>query len=268
MKPIETISIIGAGCVGTFLAKKLHAGGFVIDQIMSKQKEHGPALAAEVNAELIEEDFNLLKHNSDLYIVAVKDDVLMEIRRKIPHMDKIIVHTSGSVPMDVFKKSSPHFGVLYPLQTIIKERDLDISIIPFFITASNRETTDVLKNFASLFTNFVQEITDEKRSILHLAAVFASNFVNYQLKIAKDILEKENLAYEILKPLVEETISKAFDIDPVKAQTGPAKRGDCNIVDKHKALLKNPDQLELYTLLSEIIKQEYKDKNKIHKKKH
>jgi predicted short-subunit dehydrogenase-like oxidoreductase (DUF2520 family) len=266
MKPIKTISIIGAGCVGTFLAKKLHAQGFVIEQIMSKQKEHGPALAAQVNAELIEEDFNLLKHNSDLYIVAVKDDVLMEIRRKFPKIDQIIVHTSGSVPMDVFKKSSSHYGVLYPLQTIIKERDLDISIIPFFITASNSETTNALKTFASSFTNYVEEITDEKRSILHLAAVFASNFVNYQLKIAKDILEKENLPYEVLKPLVEETVSKAFDIDPVLAQTGPAKRGDCNIVDKHKALIQNPDQLAIYTLMSDSIKKEYK--NKSHKKKH
>jgi predicted short-subunit dehydrogenase-like oxidoreductase (DUF2520 family) len=267
MKPIKTISIIGAGCVGTFLAQKLYNKGYVISQIMSKQKEHGPELAAKVHAELIEEDFNLLKTDSDLYIVAVKDDVLMELRRKFPHLDKIIVHTSGSVPMDVFKKSTLDYGVLYPLQTIIKERDLDISIIPFFITASNKETTNTLMQFAKTFTNYVDEITDEKRTILHLAAVFASNFVNYQLKIAKDILEKENLPYEVLKPLVEETISKAFDIDPLKAQTGPAKRGDCNIVDKHKALIKKPDQLAIYTLLSDVIKKEYQDKKKGSKKK-
>lgn len=262
MKPIETISIIGAGCVGSFLANKLYNHGYIINQIISKQKEYAPQLAAKVNAEVIDENFEGFKTNSDLYIVSVKDDVLMEIRKKFPLMDKIIVHTSGSVPMDVFKKSTPNYGVLYPLQTIIKERNIDISNIPFFVTASNKATVDVLMQFARSFTNFVEEITDEKRLILHLAAVFASNFVNYQLKIAKEILEKENLPYDVLKPLVQETINKAFDIDPHKAQTGPAKRGDCNIVDKHKALLKNPDQLAIYTLLSEIIKKEYLEKKK------
>ena len=262
MKPIETISIIGAGCVGSFLAKKLFSNVYVINQIISKQKEYAPELAAKVNAEVIEESFEGFDQNSDLYIVAVKDDVLMEIRKKFPKMDKIIVHTSGSVPMDVFKQSTPNYGVLYPLQTIIKERDIDISIIPFFITASNNETVEILKQFAGTFTNYVDEITDEKRLIMHLAAVFASNFVNYQLKIAKEILEKEQLPYEILKPLVQETINKAFDIDPYKAQTGPAKQGDCNIVDKHKALLENPDQLAIYTIMSEIIKKEYLNRKK------
>ena len=267
MKPIETISIIGAGCVGTFLAQKLYNKGYVINQIISKQKEYASALASKVNAEAIQEDFKGFNNGSDLYIVAVKDDVIMEIRKKFPSMDKIIVHTSGSVPMEVFKKSSPNYGVLYPLQTIIKERDLDISVIPFFITASNRTTVDILKQFAATFSNSVYEITDEKRSILHLAAVFASNFVNFQLKIAKDILESEQLPYHVLKPLVEETLSKAFEIDPEKAQTGPAKRGDCNIVDKHKSMLQNPDQLALYTLLSDMIKKEYLDKKRSNKKK-
>jgi len=267
MKPIETITIIGAGCVGTFLAQKLHNKGFVINQIISKQKEYAEDLAFKVNAEVIPENFEGFNPNSDLYIVAVKDDVIMEIRKKFPLMDKMIVHTSGSVPMDVFKKSTPNFGVLYPLQTIIKERELDISSIPFFITASNKETADDLKQFANSFSNSVFEITDEKRAILHLAAVFASNFVNFQLKIAKEIMENDQLPYMVLRPLVEETISKAFDIDPGTAQTGPAKRGDCNIIDKHKSLIKNPDQLALYTLLSDMIKKEYLDKKKSNKKK-
>jgi predicted short-subunit dehydrogenase-like oxidoreductase (DUF2520 family) len=262
MKPIETISIIGAGCVGTFMAQNLYKRGYKINQIISKQKEYAADLAQKVNAEAILENFAGFNPDSDLYIVAVKDDGIMDIRKKFPVFDKIVVHTSGSVPMEVFKKSTPNYGVLYPLQTIIRERVLEISIIPFFITASNNTTAKVLKEFAFSFTNSVFDITDEKRTILHLAAVFASNFVNYQLKIAKDILENEHLPFEILKPLVDETLSKAFDIDPESAQTGPAKRGDCTIVDKHKSMIKNPDQLALYTLLSDMIKKEYQGRKK------
>jgi predicted short-subunit dehydrogenase-like oxidoreductase (DUF2520 family) len=259
MNTIKTITIIGAGCVGTFLAKELFKRGYKINEIVSRREETAKTLALEVGAKAVSEEYEMVGRESDIYIVCVKDEVIMEVRKKLHVRDKIVVHTSGSMPIDVFKKSTSNYGVLYPLQTIIRERNYKLEEIPFFITANNKATLALINQFASSFSKQVIEISDEKRAKLHLAAVFASNFVNYLLKISKEILDNENLDFELLKPLVDESIAKAFDVGPVKSQTGPAKRGECNTIDKHISLLKKDEYKKIYSLLSDMIHADFKN---------
>jgi len=259
---IRKISIIGAGCVGSFFAREFFKLGFEINQIIARRKFTAISLANEVNADAVSDDFNKFDPGSDLYIMSVKDEVIMELRNKFPVENKIIVHTSGSVPMNVFKKASDNYGVLYPLQTIVKFREIDISTIPFFINASNEETFNVLEEFTKSFADHVVRLDDHKRMKLHMAAVFASNFTNYLYKIAEEILNKEGMELKYLQPLVKESMERAFEIGPDESQTGPAKRGDCSITDKHKALLDNDNWRQLYTLFSDMIREEYKNKGK------
>lgn len=87
-----------------------------------------------------------------------------------------------------------------------------------------------------------------------MAAVFASNFSNHMLTLSKGILEQNNLTFDLLKPLISETINKSLAIGPEDAQTGPAKRGDLEILDRHMEFLTEDETLsEIYKLISQSI---------------
>ena len=258
MRDIQKITIIGAGCVGDFLATELHKSGYQIVEIVSRRIKPAQEIARKVKALANKDDFTKMNQESDLYILSVKDEVILELRKFINVGEKLIVHTSGSVTIDVFKKCSANYGLLYPLQTIIRERIIDIHTVPFFIEGNNPETLLRLEQFARTFSDLVYQVDEKKRIQLHMAAIFASNFTNYLYKIAGDILIKENIPFDVLKPLATETIHKIFELGPIVSQTGPARRGDCTILDKHKSLLKY-DKKKLYSLLSNMIKKDFKN---------
>jgi len=263
MGEIKKISIIGAGCVANAFASEFYRKGFFINEIVSRRITEAEKLAEKVNATARQFGIGEINPESDLYIVSVKDDALTEVRKHIHTNDKLIVHTSGSMPSDALKKCSKNYGIFYPLQTFSKNRMISMQEIPVFVNANTQKSVSDLMNFAKSFSNNVQHITDDKLSIIHLSAVFASNFTNYLIKISKDILYEKNLDYQILKSLVEETMKKAFEMDPFESQTGPAKRGDCNITDKHKEMLVRKDWRALYTLFSGMIREDYSKNKKL-----
>ena len=90
---------------------------------------------------------------------------------------------------------------------------------------------------------------------IHLAAVIASNFTNHLLYESQQILEKEKIDFSWIRPLMEETIRKAFETGkPASVQTGPAKRKDQKVLDTHLQLLQSkPDMQEIYRLISSSI---------------
>jgi predicted short-subunit dehydrogenase-like oxidoreductase (DUF2520 family) len=91
-----------------------------------------------------------------------------------------------------------------------------------------------------------------------VAAVFASNFTNHMLTIARQVMKENRLDYEWLKPLIAETITKSLDLGPELAQTGPARRGDLEILDKQLDFLKDDEQItEIYKLISQHILDRY-----------
>ena len=104
----------------------------------------------------------------------------------------------------------------------------------------------------------VYKISSTSRQALHIAAVFASNFTNHLFTIANDILDKNDLDFEILKPLIVETINKSLESGSRKAQTGPARRGDMEILDQHvRALKNNKSYAEIYKVITQNILDTY-----------
>jgi len=178
------------------------------------------------------------------------------LAKELNFKDKLVVHTSGSLPMDVLKEVSSNFGVFYPLQTFSKSRKADFKSIPICIEANTADNENHLVDLGTSISGNVQHINSEERKILHLAAVFACNFPNYMYTIAEQILARNKLDFNFLKPLIEETAAKVQTIDPHNAQTGPAKRGDKIIMNQHLELLKDsPGFKDIYKLISsEILK--------------
>lgn len=248
------VVIIGAGNVATHLAKAMQRAGLQIDQIWSHQYKNAVQLAKEVDAEAIA-GLSEVNQQADLCIISLKDDVIAETAIQLQGFKGCIIHTSGSVSIDVFSQLFENYGVLYPLQTFSKTKAVDFRNIPLCLEANHQKILQLLHHVASLLSNTVFEIDSEKRKILHLAAVFACNFTNHMYTLAYQILSKNNLPFDILRPLITETAAKVQNALPLQVQTGPAIRHDETTLQKHEELLKQmPQLLALYKTLSEDIK--------------
>ena len=192
-----------------------------------------------------------------LYIVSLKDSAFAELLQGIvegKREEALMVHTAGSIPMNVWEGHVPHYGVFYPMQTFSKQREVDFKEIPFFIEASSTEDAAFLKAIASTLSNCVYDADSEQRKSLHLAAVFTCNFTNHMYALAAELLKKYNLPFDVMLPLIDETARKVHELEPKTAQTGPAIRYDENVIGNHlRMLADDPAMQRLYELLSRSI---------------
>jgi len=263
------VAIIGTGNVGTWLFHTLHNNNVEVAAISSRKIETLPP-------------------NFDLYIFAVKDDVYEEVLKQITFRMPHAVHTSGSLSQNLLAPYADKFGVIYPYQSITKSEDTlnpylliaplvaekekrrkgeeekgdnsygltllrSYGLIPVCIEANNTTFEDMLFCWANEMFDNVHKVSEKQRFAMHLAAVFANNFTNAMYGIAYDIFKENNLDWSLILPLLENTLEKVKHQNPKECQTGPAKRGDLSIMEKHCNALHNNDLKELYKLISTII---------------
>ncbi|HQV59955.1 MAG TPA: F420-dependent NADP oxidoreductase [Chitinophagaceae bacterium] len=250
------IVIIGSGNVAAVLGRKFKAAGHTILQIYSRNAAAASELAYEWDTESTNYKITINK-NADIYIIAVSDDAIDDVTADLKLPGKIVVHTAASVPKEVLKNVTTHYGVFYPLQSLRKEMK-SLPDTPIFYDGSDELTKRKLESLAkSILREKVTEAGDEARLKLHIAAVVVSNFTNHLYALAEAFCRKEGLDFKQLLPLIEETALRIKDVSPHEAQTGPAARHDKETIQKHLELLKNHPQLKnIYLLLSESIQQE------------
>jgi predicted short-subunit dehydrogenase-like oxidoreductase (DUF2520 family) len=260
-----TITIIGTGNVAFHLGKRLTQQGIKIDQIIGRDPQKALWLADILGATWTTA-FAQINTTSDLYIIAVNDgaieDVAMKLAPNLAHA--FVVHTSGTTPSTVLKPYFSSFGTLWPLQTFSLTSQPDFERIPIFINSTQKGTpeeksgqapqypSDFLRKIAEKISPRVFDLSDEDKMTLHLAAVFVNNFTNHLFKVGAEIVQKQQLPFDVLLPLIEETVNKIRHNAPDAMQTGPARRGDDKTIDRHLEFLeKNAPQHELlYTVLS------------------
>lgn len=259
MNQIRNIVILGAGNVGTHLSKSLFAKGFNIVQLYNRTEEKGMKLAR-----LLETSYSgsidEINPAADLYMMALSDSSIPEIASRLKVREGLVVHTSGSVGMDVLNNTSRHIGVFYPLQTFREMKRVSFSNIPICIEGNLPGVEKKLDWFARQLSSNVHVINSEQRKMLHLTAVFAGNFTNYLYTIAQDLLLQYEIPFELLKPLIKQTAANVRHSDLFSLQTGPAVREDTAIIEEHLKLLENQVAYKkIYDLISkQIIKHKHK----------
>lgn len=228
------IAIIGHGNVATHMMKAF-AGSSV----------H----AVQVNSRTLSD----LPGDADLYLICVKDDAIADVAALLDSVSAVVAHTSGSVGIEVLDMHR-HRGVWYPMQTFSRNDMIDYASIPVFIEASDVESLSLLRRVAESFATTVVEADSERRKALHLAAVFACNFTNRLHGIAAEVLREAGLNFELMLPLINQSVAKLSRMTPSQAQTGPASRGDSKVCQAQMQMLASrPELQEIYRLLSESI---------------
>jgi len=236
---MSKIALIGSGNVSSHLASIFTQKGHFISEIYSRKLQNACELAGNFAGTVATDSLDFSESKAEIFVVSVSDSALESVLNQLispPHA--IIAHTSGSHALDIIPNKK-QAGIFYPLQTFSKGKKLDFEQVPICLEANNAATLARLQLLANSISHHVYQFDSQERQILHLSAVFSCNFSNFLFTISKHILEKnkKNIPFDILKPLIVETLEKAFDISPENAQTGPAKRGDTTIINKQLALL-------------------------------
>lgn len=256
-QPLRVV-MLGSGAVATHLSLALVQAHHEIVQVYSRNLANAEELAKQVQASAISNLSNLCP-DADIYIVSIKDDAIASFISAVPHQHGIWVHTAGSVDMEILQNYTQRVGVLYPLQTFSKSKSVDFKKIPIGIEASNSADLEIIRNLALSISEQVTEMNAKQRGILHVSAVFACNFVNFMYSTAQEIMAKEHIPFEMIRPLILETAEKAQKHLPKEVQTGPAVRNDIQTLKKHEALLAHsPQWLTIYKNLSQEIAEMYR----------
>jgi predicted short-subunit dehydrogenase-like oxidoreductase (DUF2520 family) len=252
------IVLLGAGNVATHLGKRLQKKGHEILQVISRSESSAKELALQLSATYAT-DLKKINQNANVYIFCVPDEEIIHLASELKLPGKLVLHTSGSISMNVLKNISTRCGVLYPLYSFSKQVKVSFSSMPLLIEASNKDSLEDILHLAHSIGKDITQVNSEQRAKIHLAAVFVNNFTNFMYAEAYEFLkcEKQN-HFHLLQPLIKQTVKKIKNMPPAQVQTGPARRNDNATIKKHLELLeKYPDQKQVYKLLSTLIKKQY-----------
>ena len=247
------VVIVGAGNLATCLGEALCRVGIVPQAVCSRSEASALQLAEKLGC--AHTTSVQLLPDADIVITAVSDDALPVVCRELVarYSDALLVHTAGSVPVKLWADvGAKRYGVFYPMQTFSKGKSVDFSRLGIFLEACDERGFLQLEKLARNLTQMVYRATSEQRAYLHIAAVFSCNFTNAMYRMAAELLEKEGLPFDVMLPLIDETAAKLHHLSPTDAQTGPAARGDKEILARQSAMLGDVHR-EVYDLVSRYI---------------
>ncbi len=249
MLTLQHITIIGNGKVGQFMERNLSSRFQVT--LVSRDGKTGHAFPQAL-ADLI--------HKTSLVLLCVSDQAIKEVSEQIPHGKIRIVHVSGATPLEALSDKHPHRGIWYPLMSFTPDQYPDIKSIPFCLEATDEDTFKLLKELTLAVGARFHKVDSEQRKVVHLAAVLAQNFSNHLYELAFEEMKKAHLDFDLLKPLLLQSINRLNYNSPADMQTGPAVRKDELTIARHEKMITNPLTLEIYRLMTQSIQQKHDPK--------
>ncbi len=247
------VVIIGAGNAATVLGRSIKIAGHDIIQVYSRHLLHAEDLADELECEPVN-DWGKINGEGQLYLVALSDKAVENLSQNWTTNKGMVVHTAGALSKNVLQNVAANFGVLYPLQSLRKEK-LDYDIFPLLTDGNTEDDRAFITDFAETLSTVVRHASDEYRMKIHVAAVVVNNFTNHLYSLAEDYCKTSKVNFDLLKPLIIETAERLKDFPPSLVQTGPAVRADEATIDKHMMLLENfPELKDIYFLLTQSIR--------------
>ena len=246
------VVVIGSGNVAESLALAIaEAEGLELVQVFARNEERGRKVAELAHTAWSGSELA----DADLYLVSVSDNAVADVAKSLQLPENaVIAHTAGCCTLDTLAPHT-HRAVFYPFQTFSVGRRVDFRKGYIFLEGATDHALAVVEKAALALTNNVLPADTARRAVIHLSGVFACNFANAMYANAAEILAKEGLPFDIVAPVIEETAKKAVEVlNPAKTQTGPARRGDTQTLDRHRTMLgEECHKREIYDKISEDI---------------
>lgn len=255
-----SFSIVGTGNMAWFLAEKLCAAGHHFEGIYGRSLLAAHDIAAQYPTLIYTALSEIPDRENHICLLAVNDDAIADVAAQLRFRDTVLAHTAGSVTIALLAGAAAHYGVLWPVYSITRSRHFLRNDIPLLIQANDATGNSLISTLCDSISGLVSTVDETQRVQMHLAAVFANNFTNHVLALAERICAEQHLAFDYLKPLIEQTFERAQQQSPETLQTGPARRGDEATLKRHLDFLKDrPELAAVYERLSISIRKMYEN---------
>ena len=252
----NSLVIVGSGKLAKQFIKHFIQHSLHLKQVISRSNKK--KLSKKFPKQFhIENKLSKIDPFANIYLIVVNDDSIKDIVQHWPFQldqKQVILHCSGSITSNIFEPISENHGVMWPIQSFSNQKKINWKTIPICITANNKFSKNKIKQLSLKLTQKITLVDDDKRGKLHLAAVILNNFSNHLFVLVEEYLVKNDLKFDLLIPIIQETITLLDSNLPISLQTGPAIRGDHETIKKHlKILKKNTTLKTLYQLMSDSI---------------
>jgi predicted short-subunit dehydrogenase-like oxidoreductase (DUF2520 family) len=254
------VSFIGSGNLAWHLAPALDNAGYTVREVYSRNPRNAELLVERLYEADVKATLDFSTSVSKYFILAVSDEALEEVVREIILPEEAtLIHTSGAHPLSrLGYAATSNIAVLYPLQVFTKASKIDFSDVPLFIETEIREVEGEVLKLSRAISKQVLPVTAQQRKALQVAAVMAAGFTNHMLRMAKKICEEKTLDFNLLSPIIAETLNNSLSMGPEGMQVGPAYTGDFQTLDKHMEFLQHDERLaEVYRVISQHIIDEH-----------
>jgi predicted short-subunit dehydrogenase-like oxidoreductase (DUF2520 family) len=255
-----TLSFVGAGKLGTALAKACTAVGYRVAIIYSRAFEDAGALAEGLSEADAVTDIARVA-DADLTFLTVPDDAIAPVCASIPWTSSSsVVHCSGALSLDVLKpaiNAGASAGSLHPLQTFAGGSDgaARLADIAYALEASDDRMQGMLETLVAALGGRAQWIRGSDKPLYHASAAMASNYLATLLGDAAKLWESFGFSrangLQSLLPLVRGTMENLEIVGLPDALTGPIARGDVETVRIHLQALtaSHPDVVPPYVAM-------------------
>ncbi len=243
-------SIIGAGNLGVNLAYYLNLSKvFELKYIYKKSKY-------DIFYKEICNDLKKVIRESDLIFISTQESKIIKVVDEIKNIgeyfkNKFVFHTSNSLSSDIFsdlKNNGFVIGSLSPIQTfsIFYENNPFRDI--YFLYEGEKQGEVIAKKIVKDLSSNLKIVKKEEKPFYHIAAIGSSNFIISVLKYAKRVYDRDDYD-KIFFPLLRKTIENVLNNGVENSLTGPAKRGEKELIKNHIDLLKGLDK-DIYEILT------------------
>ena len=263
-KDKPTLAIVGCGKVGTAMGKLLRRAGYPISGVVTSRLETARKAADEVGVDTYSDRPWDVTPRGEAVFITTPDDLIASVCRQIAERggfqeNAVVIHCSGALSsriLDPAKGCGAVTATLHPLQSFASvEQALGLVPGSFCAIEGDQQALPVVREMVADLRGVPLEITAERKTLYHAAAVAASNYLVAVMGLAVELNRAaglpDELAYDALVPLVRGTLSNISAQGIPDALTGPIARGDVATVSAHVEAITAaiPEFLPLYRCL-------------------
>lgn len=241
----QTLNIIGCGKVGKTLARLwAEQGTFIVQDVLNRSAESARQALSFIGAGRAAEDYSTLRP-ADVYMIAAADDQIAHCCEQLARAGKLSAHTivfhcSGALPssaLQAARQAGAALASVHPIRSFAVPEQAVAGFAGTWCGAEgDQRALDVLNGAFTAIGARMVPIHADCKIIYHSAAVFACNYLVTLLDVALAAYAKagvpQDVALQLLEPLVRGTVDNVFRIGPAQALTGPIARGDMATAEK------------------------------------
>lgn len=237
------IGLIGNGNVGKYFRLNFIQKDFEVKSFTRKGSLDSLKL----------ENFHDHYDQLDIVILCIPDKDIREVSTQLIKGSYLLAHVSGTTSIETIDSKHKSRGIFYPLMSLTNNTSVPIKSIPFCLEADSEGAYHILEDLSHSMGIKPHKLDSKERKKLHLAAVLAQNFSNHLFQMAFEVLEEANLSFDLLKPLLLQSIERIGENPPISFQTGPAIRKDETTIQQHLNMIENQTHKEIYEQITRSI---------------